>query len=65
MLHEPGPLALFEQFWDAEADSCGGDSCWMHPARVVVMEPVDDEEDVDEDEWDNMVAVGGRSCSAG
>lgn len=63
VLHDPGPLALFEQLVvPPPADSWGGDSCWMQPARVVVMEPVEEEDEVEEEEWDGMVAaVGGRS----
>lgn len=52
-------LLLIEQFdcWPPTtvcASDCGGDSCWMQPARVVVIEPVDEDDDVEEDEWDSM-----------
>lgn len=58
----PAVVIVFEQL-DAIEDGvwgsvCGGESCWMQPARVVVIEPVDEEDDVDEDEWDSMCCMG-------
>lgn len=54
--------AVFEQL-DADdgvwgSPACGGDSCWMQPASVVVMDPVDEEDDVEDDECDSMCCMG-------